>query len=190
MGRLAAISGRYISGFSGRGIGRRDAQADDPLWRADFCKKYDGIVNKYQCIRISFVPEVKRIKMLTVFDEAFDNNEVKITKEEAIEIAKAKLKDIGRDESKIKSITAELSIEEMNTIWFETERLNEKNEVAENKTETNRTIDTSDEGYRVPETVIRKVWKVTIDSSEEFAVKDDFFVDATTGEIIGGDTTK
>ncbi len=171
-------------------INKNQISEDDPLWRADFCKKYDGIANIYQCIRISFVPEVKRIKMLTVFDEPFENNEVKITKEEAIKIAKNKLKDIGRDESKVKSIIAELSIEKMNTIWFDTERLNENNKVIENKTETNQTIDTSGESYRVPETVIRKVWKVTIDSSEEFAVKDDFFVDATTGEIIGGDTTK
>lgn len=160
----------------------------ESLWRVDFCKKYGDVYNQYQCIRISFVPEIKRIKILTVFDEEYEDNPIIISKEEAINIAKQRASQLKMDQNKLKSITAKLEIQEMNTVWYEPENnFNSNKDIKENTTEIKDT-NTSTDYYRIPETVIRKVWTVTMDYSEEFASIDVFYIDVTTGEVIGGDT--
>lgn len=160
---------------------------DGALWTVDFCKKYDNVYNFYQCIRISFVPEIKRIKILTVFDEEYEDNPVMISENEAKEIAKQKALELNKSEDKLKSITAKLEIKKMNTQWYSPND-NATNNIAEDTTKT-QNVDTNTETYRVPETIIRKVWNVELDYSGEFAEINSYYVDATTGEIIGGGST-
>ena len=159
------------------------------MWRVDFCKKYGDVFNKYQCIRISFVPEVKKIKILTIFDEDYEDNPVAITQDEAIEIAKKKYLALGKDETKIKSITVKMDIEKMNTVLHNL--TSNSNNTEDENTNKTITVNTNEqEMYRTPETIIRKVWTVKIDYSDDFAHIDSFYVDVTTGEIIGGGTAK
>lgn len=57
---------------------------DDVIWEADFQKEYDGVYNKYEAVKIFFIPETKEIAALTVFDTPLtDNKEVNISVEEA-----------------------------------------------------------------------------------------------------------
>ena len=176
----------------------KNAITDDTnLWQADFCKEYDGIYNYYQDIRITFIPETKDIVILTIFDEDFENNPLVITKEEAVEIAKQKAKSLGKDEDMVKNVTAKLDIRKMNAYVYSQEQTaipkpdeNTTTDINENTT----TISTTDDiAVYDAEDIVRKVWVVEIEYKENeyaFTEKDMYFVDCTTGEIIGGDSIK
>lgn len=145
--------------------------ATGAAWYADFSKVYDGVQNPYQVVRISFVPETKQIWHLVLFDEEFENNEIKISKEQAEEIAKTKYTELSQVQSyltgNIEKVEAKVTIEEMNDFIYGIENpLPDGQAYASQK-------------------VIRKVWRVEINDGEIA-----FFVDSTTGEIIGGDMKK
>lgn len=141
---------------------------DSCLWQADFCKKYDGIYNDYQCIRITFIPEIEEIKMINIFDEEFENNPIVITEDEAIETVRNKLQ--GEE---ITNINCELKIEQMNPYVF----------MQDNPLEGN-------EAYKM-ERVVRKVWSVEcFVKKNNIEQQEKYYVDVTTGEIIGGDSIK
>lgn len=138
------------------------------LWQADFCKKYDGIYNDYQCIRITFIPETEQIKMINIFDEEFENNPIVITEDEAIKIVKNKLQ--GEE---IANINCELKIEQMNPYVY----------IQENPLE-------GGQAYKM-DRIVRKVWSIECTIKKNtIEYKEKYYVDATTGEIIGGDATK
>ena len=132
-------------------------------WQADFCKEYDGIYNQYQCIRISIIPEVDHLNCLVIFDEEFENNPVEISKENATEVAKSKAKELRKDDS-IKEITTTLEIKEANGFFKTDESVERK---------------------------VRKVWNVKIEyKNDMYEDIDEYYIDCTTGKIIGGDTVK
>ena len=165
------------------------------LWQVDFCKKYGEIYNYYQDIRISFIPEIKQIVILTIFDYDYEDNPVVIKEEEAIEIAKEKSISLGRNESDIKTIEAKLDIKLMNPNVFIKEQIaipkteNNLNNIEENVTQ-NVTIDDTEIVYETDE-IVRKVWVVEIDYTNTiFSDKEAYYIDCTTGEIIGGDQVK
>lgn len=167
-------------------IARNLITEDSSLWNADFNKIYDGIPNIYQCIRITFVPEVSKMIMLTIFDEPFENNPVVISKEEAIEIARAKDKELNKDEE-VKNISAKLDIKQMNASIYAQEQDNKEKLEENNETEIRETDDIV--SYRT-EGIVRKVWNVEIEYDREFGNRKWYYVDSTTGEIIGGDSIK
>lgn len=155
---------------------------DSNLCQIEFSKKYGDIFNEYQTVRISFIPEKKQIVLLNIFDYEFDNNEQVITKEQAIEIAKNK--DISLyGEKENAYISAKLSIEEMNSFVYGQEHPIDFSSV--NNVIDNSTI--SDYEIYVVEPKTRLVWKIIIDSNDCSCA---YFVDCTTGEIIGGDATR
>lgn len=141
---------------------------DSCLWQADYCKKYDNIFNDYQCIRITFVPETEQIKIVNIFDEDFENNPIVITKEEAENIVKEKL-----NNEKIISMDTILKIEKMNEyVYMQDNNLK------------------GDQAYKM-DVVIRKVWSVECNlEKNNHQEVNKFYVDVTTGEIIGGDSIK
>lgn len=135
-------------------------------WYADFSKVYDGIVNKYQVVRISFIPETKQIMYLVLFDEPFENNPVEITKEEAKKKAEEQFK-LLYPQKNIQQIESKLAIEKMNSFLY-----SQQYPLPEGKS-------------YVQSNIVRKVWKVKINQGEM-----SFFIDATTGECIGADAIK
>lgn len=151
---------------------------NESLWKADFCKKYDNVYNYYQCIRISFVPEIKRIKILTIFNEDYEDNEILISENDAVNIAKEYNSKFYTDENMLKSINVTLEIQKMNANIYS----------LENQTENNNS-DGEIYAYRTQDTVIRKVWTVEFDYSDEFSNIIRYYIDVTTGEIIGGNST-
>lgn len=160
---------------------------DANIWQANFCKKYDGIYNNYQCIRISVVPEVNHLLMLTIFDDNFDNNPIVITQNEATEIAKNKASKLRKD-AKIQNVETKLDIKKMNAYVYSREQSEEQNNNLEVINETTEITDFT--SYRSEE-IVRKVWVIKISYANDlFTDMDMYFVDCTTGEIIGGDSTK
>ena len=124
------------------------------------------------------------ISSITFIDNNnFENNPIIITKEEAIEIATNKEKEFSNLE--ISDTTADLSIEKMNIFIYCLEN-NITNENGEIKTED----------------ITRNVWVVDVKHNKETKPKDaeietvkklynkKYYIDATTGEIIGGEQSE
>lgn len=163
---------------------------DSPLWQGDFCKIYDGIVNEFECIRLTVIPETNELRGVNVFDCKTENNPVIISEEETIQIAKDKAKELNKDLNRIKDITAKIKFEKLNTMVYH-EEMNEKEQeekIKENTTTNQNTNELYD--YRLEE-LVRKVWRVEIEyKNDVFTERDSYFVDCETGKILGGDSIK
>ena len=60
---------------------------DDEIWRANFVKSYDGLKNPGEAINISFAPTTNEIITLAIIKNEYNNNEIKISEEDALKIA-------------------------------------------------------------------------------------------------------
>lgn len=155
---------------------------------ANFYKYYDGIPNKNESFNVSFLNYNGEVYLDSVSvnnDNTFQNNPVVITEEEAINIAKSKEQELSPNE--ITNITSSLSIEKMNAFIYQLE--NDKYDV---------TGTMENETYYKTENITRKVWKIKIEHNAEWkdymnhnqyvkeCMNKYYYVDATTGEIIGG----
>lgn len=150
------------------------------IWYAEFYRKYGEEINPYEKVFIGWIPTINGIYQLNIERGKFENNEIVKTKEEATMIAKNKDKEIEPDRE-IESVTAEEAIQEMNSEAYLRETRKEDYE--------NGKISLND-GYYATEDRVRRVWLVTIKYVEEENKLNSFtyFVDTTTGEIIGGAT--
>lgn len=159
------------------------------LLEANFYKYYDGIANNNESLSISFMwhnGEIYLNSILINNDNTYQNNPVVITEEEAMNIAKSKEQELSPYE--ITNVTSSLSIEKMNAFIYQLE--NDKYNV---------TGTMEDETYYKTENITRKVWKVKVEHNVDDKDYIDYnkyikegmnkyyYVDATTGEIIGGD---
>lgn len=172
-----------------------DKDEDAYIWYAVFYKKYGDLLNEKESIRIGWIPTINSLYSLSFVHNIYENNEVVISKEDAIKIAIEKDMQI-ETEKKIKNTTAEIRIESMNESVYLRENNKEEYEsgmLNRNQMEKVNGMYKIKEGavfYRTEERV-RKIWRVIIeyDVSE---TKDSlnaytYYVDATTGEIIGGE---
>lgn len=172
-----------------------DKDEDAYIWYAVFYKKYGDLLNEKESIRIGWIPTINSLYSLSFVHNIYENNEVVISKEDAIKIAIEKDRQI-ETEKKIKNTTAEIRIESMNESVYLRENNKEEYEsgmLNRNQMEKVNGMYKIKEGavfYRTEERV-RKIWRVIIeyDVSE---TKDSlnaytYYVDATTGEIIGGE---
>lgn len=156
------------------------------LWEVSFGKMYNGTYDKSNISTICFsiCDNSIVISSITFIDNNnFENNPIIITKEEAIEIATNKEKEFSNLE--ISDTTADLSIEKMNIFIYCLEN---------NITNENGEIKTDD--------ITRNVWVVDVKHNKETKPKDaeietvkklynkKYYIDATTGEIIGGEQSE
>lgn len=152
------------------------------FWQVSFGKIYHGNYDKNNISTICFLVSNGKTIVSTITaiqKDNFENNPIILTKEEAIEIAKNKEKEFSNLE--ISEITAELSIENMNIFIY----------CLENNI-------TNENGELKVDDISRNVWVINIKhEKEEIHRKQDintvkkfynkkYFIDATTGEIIGG----
>ena len=167
-----------------------NSDSESYIWNVAFYKEYDGVINPYERIEISFIPQINEIICFTFIDKRFENNPIEIAEEKAKEIA---LKEEQKNDVKyeIKNIETKLKIEAMNGYAYL--RSNDYDQLHEQTASTdypneNRVF------YRT-EARIRKVWLVTIvyDIPNKFDgnynpndERVSYFVDVTTGEVIGG----
>lgn len=173
-----------------------ETEKESYLWYVDFYKEYDEIINPYETISIAFIPEINRIYYLRERDLAYENNSIEITREQAKAIVIEKEQKINA-KYEIKNISIKLGIEKMNGDAYY--RLTNYEQYYNEKHIENYPLDKI-VNYRT-ENRVRKVWKVKIEyeipeknfsDSKEYNPFDryyTYYVDATTGEIIGGSST-
>jgi len=175
---------------------RRNMENDEEsyIWYATFYKKYGNLLNQYEKIEIGWIPTINGLYSLHFENNEYEKNEQIISKEEAIKIATEKDKQIEIRHN-IESVEAEIGIDKMNTevIYREKNIENyEKGTINFEPGENGKEPKIKDDAvfYKVDKRV-RKVWEVTIiydyykykeNGNERFV----YFVDSTTGEIIGG----
>ena len=153
-------------------------------------KKYGDIYNPYEYIAITVESKNMNLEMFRVENIAFDNNDVTITENEAINIA------LKEDEkvttNKVESTKTKLMVVKMNADAYD--RINNTGKYYEQMQTPNYPIE--ERNYYKVDDKIRKAWVVVIKYEDNFTdiVKRytegaySYFVDATTGEIIGGHT--
>lgn len=172
---------------------KRNMENDEAsyIWYADFYKKYGDLYNQYEKISIGWVPTINGLYSLGIENSKYENNEQKISKEDAIKIATEKDKQI-ETRYNITSTETEIGIDKMNADVVYREKNIEDYEKGTINFEPDENgtykIKEDAEFYKV-ENRVRKVWEVTIyydyykyDYPERYV----YYVDATTGEIIGG----
>lgn len=167
-----------------------NSDSDSYFWCVSFYKEYDGIKNPYEHIGISFIPQINEILGFTFINKKFENNPIEITEEEAKEIA---LKEEQKTtiKYKIKNIETKLSIKAMNGCAYL--RTNDYDQLHEQTSSSD--YEYKDWVFYRTESRVRRVWLITIvyDIPNRFA-KDfnsnderfSYFIDVTTGEVIGG----
>lgn len=154
-------------------------------------KKYGDVYNPYEYISITLESKNMELAMFRVGNIPFDNNQVVITENEAINIA---LKEDEKIETnKVESTIAKLMIVKMNADAYD--RINDKDKHYEAMQTPN--YPNEERNYYKVDDKVRRAWVVVIkyeDNYGEDIVKRytegsySYFVDATTGEIIGGHT--
>lgn len=170
------------------------------IWYADFYKKYGELLNPYENIKIGWIPTINGLYSLSFENSTYENNEEKISKEDAIKVATEKDKQIETKKA-IKEILAEVKIKQMNENVYLRENFKDDYEKGFIQTIMQKTGDNTYELkedatlYKTEERV-RKVWVVVIkyDVPENTGISEfSYYIDCTTGEIIGGsigDSTK
>ena len=169
------------------------AENEAYLWYVKFNKEYDGLIDNYNGISLAFVPDINEIYYFVVSEENYENNPVEITVEQAKTIALKEEEKTGLKYN-VKNTDAELNIVSMNGEAYA--RTNNYKQFCEQRDTINYPDEKNIE-YRTNKR-IRKAWKVSIeyDIPEKKMMDDSFnnhdlgyvyYVDATTGEIIGGE---
>lgn len=162
------------------------------IWYVDFYKEYDGIINPYENISIGFIPEINQIYYFTIQNLKYEDNPIEITDEQAKQIvlnAEEKI-EVGY---KIKDIDINIGIACMNGNAYL--RLTDYEQYCKQLSQSYPSKNVVE--YRIDKHV-RKVWKVSL----QYSIPEDtdkfdtnynpipehytYYVDATTGEIIGG----
>ncbi len=165
------------------------------IWYADFYKKYDGLLNSYEKICIGWIPKINGLYSLSFENNQYENNELIIPKEDAIKIATEKDKQIETRHN-IVSIDADIGIDKMNTeVVYREKNIEEYEKGTINfipNENGNTLVKKGDAIFYKVENRVRKVWEVTIcydyyRYDKDFPERFVYYVDATTGEIIGGD---
>lgn len=174
---------------------KRNAGKDEEayIWYAEFYKKYGDLYNASERIRVGWIPTSNILYCLDIEQNSYENNEEKISKEEAIQIAKEKDEQIETTRE-IQGIKAEIRIKQMNEEVYLREKLKEDyGNIMLNmkKTEDGIYRYKEDAVFYKTEERVRKVWCVVITYNPEesgYLPAFTYYVDSTTGEIIGGST--
>lgn len=153
-------------------------------------KKYGDLFNPYEYIAITIESKNMNLEMFRVDNIPFDNNEVTITEQEAIDIALKEDEKIKTN--KVESTKTKLMVVKMNADAYD--RINNTDKYYEEMQTPNYPIE--ERTYYKVDNRIRKAWVVVINYEDNFddVVKRytegaySYFVDSTTGEIIGGHT--
>lgn len=170
--------------------GNAENEEDVYIWYAEFYRKYDDLLNQYEKLSIAWIPKTNKLYSFSVENDIFENNPIEISKEEAEKIAKNKHQLIKETEDIINS-KVEMRIEKMNSEIYRQEHNIKENRIINNKVNENYT-------YYLTENRVRRVWVVCIEYNAKIENSityegdnlnkryNTYFVDATTGEIIGG----
>lgn len=152
-------------------------------------KKYGDTYNPYEMINIGIESKNKNFDYFTIRNIPFDNNETVITEDDAIQIALNEDKKI--ETNKVIETKAKKMVVKMNADAYE--RINNKEKYYEAMQTVN--YPNEERNYYNMEDKIRNAWVVVITYEDTYdgditrrytEGQYSYFVDCTTGEIIGG----
>lgn len=155
-------------------------------------KKYDNQISSSQYVNIVLDTGLEeRFESIMTKNEPFENNEYIITKDEAV--SKAKEYDKNITDMKIAETKAEKKIVKMNDKAYS--RMQNYKEFYEPM--QNENFDNSKYNYYAVDEKLRNAWVVVLKYDDKYFTDDvvkrysegafTYYVDATTGEIIGGE---
>ena len=175
---------------------RRNMETDEGsyIWYVDFYKKYGDLLNENEAISIGWVPIINGLYSLSFKTDKYENNSQVISKEDAIKIAVEKDNKI-ETVKQIINTKAELKIKQMNENVYLRENYKEEYETGRlniEKTGENTYKIKEDAVFYETEGRVRKVWCIVVEyevpeNSENRMSSYTYYVDSTTGEIIGGE---
>ena len=154
-------------------------------------KKYGDVYNPYEDITVTLESKNMKMAMFGVRNIPFDNNETVITEQDAINIALKEDKKVAKN--KVKNTKTKLMVVKMNADAYD--RINNTDKHYEAMQTPNYPVE--ERTYYKVDDKIRKAWVVVINYEDNFGDNVtkrytegaySYFVDATTGEIIGGHT--
>lgn len=166
-----------------KAFGNNDNTEQSSSYQVWFAREYDGIINNYQEVCIEFIPVINKIILLNVTNEDFNNNPIEINENDAKKIAEDK-NSILFKELAVDNIETSLGIEKMNEkIYIQENGIDEKSTF---EIENGETTIVGDKYKK--DLMIRKVYKVKFNYKENpnKYIYTEYFIDTTTGEIIGG----
>ncbi len=154
------------------------------MWYITFAKEYDGIFNEYQSVTMTIIPKINKVTQLSIQNEPFEDNPIEISEEQAIEIAKEKDRIINTENHIQKNIESKLAIVRVNPqVYLKENGLENGNET----TTLGDGINYSYNTYKMDGRV-RKAYAISIFyDNRTFGLPRTYYVDCTTGEVIGGD---
>ena len=157
------------------------------IWIIEYYKKYNNIINPYEKLKFNLIIGKNDVKVSSIYTEesgVYEDNPEVISKEEAINIATNKEKELTNNE--ILNINTERGIRKLNKYFFEIEgEIDNINNMNQEK----------DDYIKKNEDIARNVWIISIkhrintsQEIEKFIKGEDkeYYIDITTGEIIGG----
>lgn len=154
------------------------------FWYLWFSKEYDGLFNYTQSVTMTIIPKVNKVISLGVRDEPFDNNPIEISMEEAINIAREKDKIINTENYEETSVETNLAIKRINAeVYLKENGMTKGYETA--------ILEDGEEyhyyTYKMNEKA-RKVYTVKFTYKDKpFNQTRTYYVDTTTGEVVGGE---
>ena len=168
---------------------------EKPMCQISYCKTYDGIINPYERISIEFGYKDGKVYVYYIgianSSVKFKNNPTRITKKEAKKIALKEDKKITNNE--IDFVVTNLEIRQMNSWIYLLEENGGKYPEHKREIQEDGSVQEYPQ-YKIAEDIARKVWVVNIHyknnepypSSNIYYNAKSIYVDATTGEIVGG----
>lgn len=161
-----------------------DDEENAYMWYIWFSKEYDGIFNEYQSINMTIIPKINMVTHLSIEDEPFENNPIEISEEQAIEIAKEKDKVINSENYIQSGVESNLAIARVNPqVYLKENNLENGNQTIMLEDGTTYSYNTYKMNGRV-----RKVYAISISyENRPFDIPRTYYVDCTTGEVIGGE---
>lgn len=162
----------------------QDQEEKAYFWYISFAKEYDGLFNETESVSMTIIPQINFVTSLGIKNEPFDNHPIVISEEEAVEIAKQKDTIINQEGYQVKDIGTELAIKQMNPeVYLKENGLEKGNEVINLEDGSTYSYYT----YRMNGKA-RKVYVVEITyENRPFGQTRKYYVDVTTGEVIGGE---
>lgn len=161
------------------------------IWYVRFEKVYGDELNPYESVYIGWVPTINGLYCLDIKRDVYEENEVIVTKDEAEKIAIEMDKKI-ETEKEIEDIESGVRIKQMNVEAYLRENFKGEYEAGtlyKEKISENAYKIKDDNVFYEIENRVRKVWVVELKYKESEGKKIKgftYYIDTTTGEIIGG----
>lgn len=167
-------------------------------WWITYVKNYEGVINNYDNLELDFFVENGKLRIEQILTNpsqySLENNEIVLEENKAIEIAKEMDRKIS--ELEIKDVKINLEFRPLNSFIYLQEKSQGRDDGLENELQDNGTNVVYNQ-YDIDSKSLRKVYNVKItydiDFTEDEPVHNwkeqfgrEYFVDVTTGEIIGG----